>query len=102
MREVQCRGTAPASLLIPLLPHPPPSAAPPPPPPLSAREFVLSSVNVAVLGSLFSIGATPRPSGLGVADYGGGVKTLGLCPPSPNCVSTAEEMNDPGHYVPAW
>jgi uncharacterized protein (DUF1499 family) len=55
-----------------------------------------------VLGSLLSIGASPRPSGLGVLDYGGGVQTLGLCPPSPNCISTAEEANDPEHYVPGW
>jgi hypothetical protein len=35
-------------------------------------------------------------------DYGGGLKTLALCPPSPNCISTAEEANDPQHYVPQW
>ena len=28
--------------------------------------------------------------------------TLGLCPRTPNCISTAEEANDPGHYVPPW
>jgi len=55
-----------------------------------------------VLGSLLNIGAAPRPSGLGVLDYGAGVKTLSLCPPSPNCISTAEEVNDPDHYVPGW
>lgn len=63
---------------------------------------MLNSVNVAVLGSLFTFGAVDRPKGLGIQDYGGGVKTLGLCPPSPNCISTAEEANDPGHYVPTW
>jgi hypothetical protein len=63
---------------------------------------VLHSVNVAVLGALFNWGATPRPSNIGVQDYGGGLKTLGLCPPSPNCISTAEEANDPEHYVPQW
>lgn len=31
---------------------------------------------------------------------GGGVRTLGLCPPSPNCISTAEELNDIGHFAP--
>jgi hypothetical protein len=31
---------------------------------------------------------------------GGGVRTLGLCPPTPNCISTAEELNDIGHYAP--
>ncbi|KAJ9517662.1 hypothetical protein QJQ45_025141 [Haematococcus lacustris] len=35
-------------------------------------------------------------------DYGGGVKTLALCPSTPNCVSTAEEANDPQHYIPPW
>jgi hypothetical protein len=30
------------------------------------REFVLRSVNVGVLASLFTIGATPRPNGLGI------------------------------------
>ena len=63
---------------------------------------MLHSVNVAVLGAMFSWGATPRPSNIGVQDYGGGLKTLGLCPPSPNCISTAEEANDPEHYVPQW
>lgn len=66
------------------------------------RQVLLKSVNVAILGSVFTWGATPRPDGLGVQDYGGGVKSLGLCPPTPNCISTAEEANDPGHYVPAW
>jgi len=51
---------------------------------------------------MFTIGATPRPTGLGVQDYGGGVKQLNLCPPSPNCVSTSEGANDVQHYVPAW
>jgi uncharacterized protein (DUF1499 family) len=27
---------------------------------------------------------------------------LSLCPPSPNCVGTADEFNDSLHYVPAW
>lgn len=66
------------------------------------REVLLHSVNVTVLGAILSIGAAPRPSNLGVNDYGGGLKTLNLCPPTPNCISTAEEANDPRHYVPAW
>ncbi|KAJ9517329.1 hypothetical protein QJQ45_016692 [Haematococcus lacustris] len=37
-----------------------------------------------------------------LTDYGGGVKTLALCPSTPNCVSTAEEANDPQHYIPPW
>ncbi|PRW33322.1 50S ribosomal L11 [Chlorella sorokiniana] len=68
----------------------------------SRRELVLHSVNVAVLGALFSIGAAPRPSNIGIQDYGGGLRTLSLCPPTPNCISTAEEANDPSHYVPQW
>ena len=63
-------------------------------------ELLLASVNVGVLGAVLNIGAAPRPSTLGVVDYGGGVRTLGLCPPSPNCISTAEALNDIGHYVP--
>jgi uncharacterized protein (DUF1499 family) len=54
-----------------------------------------------VLGSLFNFGAVPRPSGLGVRDFNG-TKSLGLCPPTPNCVSTAEEANDIKHYIPQW
>lgn len=64
-------------------------------------ELVLNSVNVAVLASLLSIGASPRPSGLGPRDFNG-TKSLALCPPTPNCISTAEEANDPKHYVPQW
>ena len=63
---------------------------------------MLHSVNVAVVGAILALGAAPRPKNLGVQDYGGGVKSLSLCPPTPNCISTAEEINDPGHYVPAW
>jgi uncharacterized protein (DUF1499 family) len=32
----------------------------------------------------------------------GGFGSLGLCPRTPNCISTAEEANDPGHFVPPW
>lgn len=65
------------------------------------RELVLRSVNVAVLGALFTWGATPQPSSVGVQDYNG-FQTLSLCPTSPNCVSTSEEANDMTHYVPPW
>ncbi|KAL4524396.1 hypothetical protein Ndes2526B_g00406 [Nannochloris sp. 'desiccata'] len=68
----------------------------------SRREIMFNSFNIAVFGAVFTWGASPRPSTIGVQDYGGGIKTLGLCPPSPNCISTAEELNDEGHYVPAW
>mmetsp|Transcript_17320 Transcript_17320/g.29599 ORF Transcript_17320/g.29599 Transcript_17320/m.29599 type:complete len:228 (-) Transcript_17320:278-961(-) len=66
------------------------------------REFVLNSVNLVVLGSLFSFGAAPRPANLGVQDYSAGVKTLALCPSTPNCIATSEEVNDPTHFVPPW
>lgn len=65
------------------------------------RELVLRSVNVAVLGALFTWGAAPQPSAVGVQDYNG-FQTLSLCPTSPNCVSTSEEANDMTHYVPPW
>jgi uncharacterized protein (DUF1499 family) len=29
-------------------------------------------------------------------------QTLGLCPKTNNCISTAEEANDDSHYVPPW
>jgi uncharacterized protein (DUF1499 family) len=31
-----------------------------------------------------------------------GVKTLALCPPTPNCLATSEEGNDLKHYAPNW
>jgi len=42
-----------------------------------------------------------RPSGLGVQKFMGS-GALGLCPRTPNCISTAEEANDPAHFVPPW
>jgi len=65
------------------------------------REIVLRSVNAAVIGALFTWGAAPQPSTVGVQDYNG-FQTLSLCPTSPNCVSTSEEANDMTHYVPPW
>lgn len=67
----------------------------------SRRELVLNSVNVAVLGALFTWGAAPTPKNIGLQDYGS-FKSLSLCPASPNCISTAEEANDMTHYVPQW
>ncbi|PNH06758.1 hypothetical protein TSOC_006847 [Tetrabaena socialis] len=67
---------------------------------LQPKEIVLRSVNVAVLGALLSIGAAPRPGNLGIIDYGAGVQTLSLCPPTPNCIATSEEGNDRDHYAP--
>ena len=72
-----------------------------PPLPTLNSDLLLRSVNVGILGAMFTIGAAPRPSGLGVRDFKG-QKSLGLCPPTPNCVSTAEEANDPKHYIPQW
>lgn len=89
-----CRGQPQRRLPPPLTPRPCPSPV--------RSEIMLNSVNAAVLGALFTWGAGPRPSNIGVQDYGGGLKTLALCPPSPNCISTAEEANDPEHYVPQW
>lgn len=66
----------------------------------SRREIVLSSVNVGFLAAIFGFGAIPRPSNLGVIDYGGGVKSLSLCPASENCIATSEVANDPFHYAP--
>ena len=59
-----------------------------------------------VLGGLFdgvlgSEGSQERPQGLGLHQYGD-IVTLGLCPPVPNCVSTAEDLNDDSHFVPPW
>ena len=57
----------------------------------------------AAEAALLPIGRAPRPTRqLGIVDYGGSVKTLHLCPSTPNCISTAEEANDPKHYVPPW
>ncbi|KAJ7567869.1 hypothetical protein O6H91_01G010700 [Diphasiastrum complanatum] len=40
-----------------------------------------------------------RPKYLGVQKN---PPSLALCPPTPACISTSEEFNDPGHYVPPW
>mmetsp|Transcript_3807 Transcript_3807/g.9845 ORF Transcript_3807/g.9845 Transcript_3807/m.9845 type:complete len:233 (+) Transcript_3807:63-761(+) len=71
---------------------------------VSRRELMLKSPAAGglFLGALFTIGAAPRPKGLGVTDYGSGVKSLGLCPTTPNCISTAEAANDLAHFVPGW
>merc|ERR1712176_1702008 len=71
---------------------------------VSRREVMLKSplAGGLILGALFTFGAAPRPKGLGVTDYGSGVKSLGLCPATPNCVSTAEAANDLDHYIPGW
>ena len=55
---------------------------------------------VLLLGTLGLSGT--RPATLGVRDYGGGVASVALCPPSPNCVSSAEAKADTEHFLPAW
>lgn len=69
--------------------------------PATRREVTLNA-SALLLGSVFTIGRTQRPDTIGLRDYGGGVRALGLCPKSPNCISTAEELNDPTHFVPPW
>lgn len=61
---------------------------------------MLHGVNVGFLAALFTFGAVERPKGLGIKDYGNGVKTLNLCPSTPNCIATSEEGNDVTHYTP--
>lgn len=69
-------------------------------PKLARREIMLNSVSGIALASVFQFTGT-RPNNLGLKDYGT-FKSLGLCPPTPNCISTAEEANDVSHFVPAW
>ena len=64
------------------------------------RAVVLHSNAALLLASLLHLGGA-RPSGLGVQRFGS-VSTLALCPRSPECISTAEEANDAGRYVPPW
>lgn len=71
------------------------------------RQLMLNgTLTPLVLGGLFdgvlgSEGSQERPQGLGLHQYGD-IVTLGLCPPVPNCVSTAEDLNDDSHFVPPW
>jgi len=69
----------------------------------ACRELLLQSSSVAstlVLASLLHFSGE-RPSSLGLQTFGKS-STLGLCPRTPNCISTAEELNDPDHFVPPW
>lgn len=61
---------------------------------------MLQGVNVGFIAALFTFGAVERPKGLGIKDYGNGVKSLNLCPATPNCIATSEEGNDVTHYTP--
>ena len=48
-----------------------PTVSVPSPSPSSRRAFVLRSLNVGILGAMFTWGNTARPDGLGIQDYGG-------------------------------
>ncbi|KAH7292946.1 hypothetical protein KP509_28G004600 [Ceratopteris richardii] len=62
------------------------------------RDIILRSSTAAVLLAIFRFSGK-RPSYLGVQKN---PPSLALCPRTPNCVSTAEELNDPSHFVPPW
>eukprot|EP00270_Netrium_digitus_P005679 TRINITY_DN1758_c0_g1_i1.p1 TRINITY_DN1758_c0_g1~~TRINITY_DN1758_c0_g1_i1.p1 ORF type:complete len:249 (+),score=54.16 TRINITY_DN1758_c0_g1_i1:64-810(+) len=62
------------------------------------REILLNSSTALLLASVFHFSG-PRPKFLGVQRD---PPSLALCPATPNCISTSEELNDPGHYVPPW
>ena len=68
----------------------------------SGRRVILRNVAASpfFLG-LFNF-AAPVPNNLGVGEFNGIVTGLSLCPPTPNCVGTSDEFNDPVHYIPAW
>lgn len=77
----------------------------PPPPsssPLGRRALVFRGTALPLfLGSVLNFEGE-RPKNLGVGSFNGMSTGLSLCPPSPNCVGTADEFNDSLHYVPAW
>ncbi|MCO5609552.1 hypothetical protein L7F22_063781 [Adiantum nelumboides] len=62
------------------------------------REVVLRSSTAALMLAFFRFSGT-KPSYLGVQKN---PPSLALCPPTPNCISTSEELNDPSHFVPPW
>mmetsp|Transcript_9269 Transcript_9269/g.30611 ORF Transcript_9269/g.30611 Transcript_9269/m.30611 type:complete len:226 (+) Transcript_9269:20-697(+) len=62
------------------------------------RDLVLSSTTLPLLGAMFHFSGD-APRNIGVRKVGG-VETLALCPRTPNCIATSEELNDPAHYVP--
>lgn len=64
----------------------------------SRRELILNSTTALSLAAIFSFRGE-RPNYIGVRSD---PPSLALCPPSPNCISTSEELNDPTHYVPPW
>eukprot|EP00250_Pteridium_aquilinum_P001280 c11491_g1_i1 orf=71-754(+) len=62
------------------------------------RDIILRSSSAAILLCLLRFSGT-RPGYLGVQKN---PPSLALCPPTPNCISTSEELNDPSHFVPPW
>lgn len=65
---------------------------------ISRRETILRSSGSALMLAFFNF-AGERPDYLGVQSN---PPSLALCPPTPGCISTSEELNDPTHYVPPW
>lgn len=75
---------------------------PPSSSPLGRRALVFRGTALPLfLGSVLNFEGE-RPKNLGVGSFNGMSTGLSLCPPSPNCVGTADEFNDSLHYVPAW
>lgn len=62
---------------------------------VTAHASLISKGNALLLLRLRRDSAACCPTGSCL--QGGGARTLGLCPPTPNCISTAEELNDIGH-----
>jgi len=68
----------------------------------SRRALVLRTVAAPfALASVLNVGAADAPR-LGVSSFNGVITGLTLCPSTPNCVGSADELNDQEHYIPAW
>ncbi|KAG0584137.1 hypothetical protein M758_3G186900 [Ceratodon purpureus] len=65
---------------------------------VSRRETILRSSGSALMLAFLNF-AGERPDYLGVQSN---PPSLALCPPTPSCISTSEELNDPTHYIPPW
>lgn len=65
---------------------------------VSRRETILRSSGSALMLAFLNF-AGERPDYLGVQSN---PPSLALCPQTPSCISTSEELNDPTHYVPPW
>eukprot|EP00252_Welwitschia_mirabilis_P023105 TRINITY_DN6451_c0_g1_i1.p1 TRINITY_DN6451_c0_g1~~TRINITY_DN6451_c0_g1_i1.p1 ORF type:complete len:281 (+),score=48.54 TRINITY_DN6451_c0_g1_i1:124-843(+) len=63
------------------------------------RKILLRSSEIAALAAILNLFRGTKPKFLGVQKN---PPSLALCPATPNCISTAEELNDPSHYVPPW